>query len=60
METNDETVMMTAQEVAEQLQVKIGKAYSLIREWNEELQAQGKLTIRGRINREYFRRKTEI
>ena len=60
MDKKDESVMMTAQEVAEQLQVKEGKAYKLIREWNEELKAKGKLTIRGRINREYFYQKTSI
>lgn len=53
----EERVMMTAEEVAEELQIKKGMAYKLIREWNEELKARGKLTIRGRINREYFKQK---
>lgn len=60
MDKTEEPIMMKVDEVAELLQVKKGKAYDLIREWNEELQAKGKLTIRGRINREFFRQKTSI
>lgn len=52
--------MMTAAEVAAALGVKIGKAYHLIRIWNAELEAQGKLTIRGKVNRKYFERKLEV
>ena len=52
--------MMDADEVAAELMVKKGKAYQLIREWNGELRAKGKLTIRGRINREYFKQKVSI
>ena len=60
MDKPEEPIMMKVDEVAALLQVKKGKAYDLIREWNEELQAKGKLTIRGRVNREFFRQKTSI
>ncbi len=56
----DGRYMMSAGEVAAALGIKIGMAYKLIREWNKELDAQGKLTIRGRINRKYFEKKMEV
>lgn len=56
----EEKYMLTAGEVAKLLDVKIGKAYQLIRQWNAELEAMGKLTIRGKINRKFFERKLEI
>ncbi len=52
--------MMTAAEVAAALGVKMGMAYKLIRVWNQELAAQGKLTIRGKVNRKYFESKLHI
>lgn len=52
--------MITAQEVADRLGVKIGKAYKLIRAMNEELKAMGKLTVRGKTNRRYFEKKLEV
>ncbi len=51
---------MSAGEVASALGCKIGLAYKLIRQWNEELKAAGKLTIRGKINRKFFERKLEV
>ena len=53
----EESVMMNADQVAATLLVSKCQAYKLIREWNKELQAQGKLTIRGRVIREYFKQK---
>ncbi len=52
--------MMNAQEVAAALGVKIGTAYKLIRQWNEELEARGKLVIRGKVNRKFFEMKMEV
>lgn len=52
--------MMTANEVANALGCKIGLAYKLIRQWNAELEAMGKLTIRGKINKKYFEMKMEV
>ncbi len=56
----DRRYMMNAAEVAAALGVKMGMAYKLIRQWNAELAAQGKLTIRGKINRKYFEMKLEV
>lgn len=52
--------MLNAGEVANLLGIKIGKAYQLIRRWNSELDRQGKLTLRGKINRKYFEKKLEV
>ena len=57
---SEERYMLTANEVATKLGIRISYAYKLIRQWNEELAAQGKLTIRGKINRKYFERKLEV
>ncbi len=56
----NERYMMSAGEVAAALGCKIGLAYKLIRQWNEELKAQGKLTIRGKVNRRYFLKQIEV
>lgn len=47
-------VLIGAQEVAAILGVKIGCAYKVIRQLNAQLEAQGKITIRGRINRSFL------
>ena len=52
--------MMDAPEFAAALGIKKGMAYRLIRQWNEELKAMGKLTIRGKVNRKYFESKMEV
>lgn len=41
-------------EVAEELQVSIPYAYKIIKMLNDELKAQGFMTISGRVSREYF------
>ncbi len=46
--------ILTAEQVATLCKVKIGKAYQIIRELNEELKKEGYITIRGRINKEYL------
>ena len=56
---NVERYYLNANEVAEALGVKIGLAYKLIRQWNQELQEQGKLVIRGKVNKQYFLKKME-
>jgi len=57
---SEEKYMLSAGEVAKLLGVKTCMAYKLIRQWNAELAAQGKLTIRGKINKKYFERKLEV
>ena len=56
----EERYFLTAEEVSIAIGCKIGLAYKLIRQWNEELKKQGRLTIRGKINKQYFLRKMEV
>lgn len=48
---------VTAKEVAEIMGVSEGKAYSVIRELNAQLKAQGYITIAGKVNRTFFEEK---
>lgn len=48
---------LTAREVAEILGVSQGKAYSVIRELNNQLKARGYITISGKVNRTFFEEK---
>ena len=54
MTNNNEKLMLTAEDVAEILQVKESCAYRIIRPMNNEVAAMGQLVIRGRVNRHYF------
>ena len=49
--------VMTAQEVAEVLDISATSAYKLIRELNDELRRRGYITVRGRVSRAYFNEK---
>lgn len=51
---SESKVMLTADDVAELLEIKRSRAYAIIRQLNAELKAQGKLVLRGRVNRQYF------
>lgn len=51
---------VSANEVAEILQVSISTAYRIIREMNAELEEQGKITLSGKVSRRYFEEKTYI
>lgn len=57
---NNEKNMLTAADVAEILQIKPSRAYSIIRQMNAELTKKGKLVLRGRVNRRYFEEKISI
>ena len=46
--------MLRVKEVAEELQVSVPYAYKIIKMLNDELKAQGFMTISGRVSREYF------
>ena len=48
---------ITAKEIAETLGISTGKAYSIIRDLNADLQAKGYLTISGKCSRAYFNEK---
>lgn len=45
---------MRVDEVADELEVSVAYAYKVIRKLNEELESKGYLTVKSRVNREYF------
>lgn len=49
-----ENKFIRVEEVAQELCVSKPYAYKLIKRLNEELKAQGFITIAGRVNRQYF------
>ena len=49
-----EKYYLTVDDVATMLNVSRAKAYQIIRLLNKQLEEQGKITIRGRVNRKYF------
>ena len=48
------SVFMDMQEVKEILGISKNSAYQLIQQLNEQMQAEGFLALRGRVNRKYF------
>ena len=52
-----EKSFMTVEEVAAELRVSKSKAYQIVRELNAELQKQGYLSVAGRVNATFFRKK---
>lgn len=53
----EQGVFITAQEVAELLVISKSKAYTIVRELNEELSAKGFITVAGRVSRKFFEEK---
>lgn len=53
----EDKTFMTVEQMAKELAVSESYAYKVIRELNEELKKQGYVTIRGRINANYFKKK---
>ena len=47
-------IYITANELAEMLDVSVGHAYKLIRKLNQELEKEGFLVIAGKVPRRYF------
>ena len=45
---------LTAQDVMEMLDVSLSYAYKLIQRLNAELEAEGFVTIKGRVSMQYF------
>lgn len=56
-DTIQETGFLTPEDVMSILQVKKAKAYDIIRALNKELSSMGYITIRGRVDANYFRKK---
>ncbi len=50
-----EKKFMRVDEVAQELEISVPYAYKIIKQLNDELKAQGFITISGRVNRAYFR-----
>ena len=48
---------MTVEEVAAELGVSKSYAYKIVKQLNDELQKLGHLTVAGRVNTNYFRKK---
>ena len=48
---------MSVEEVMAEVGVGKNTAYQIIKQLNAELEARGKLTFRGRVNRRYFEEK---
>ena len=48
---------MTVEEVANELGVSKSYAYKLVRQLNDEMEALGYITVRGRVDANYFRKK---
>lgn len=55
-----EKIMLSAKDVSNLLGIKLYLSYKIIRDANEELKKAGKLTIRGRINKEYLLKKLDV
>ena len=55
-----ESRFMKAQDVADTLSVSISSAYRIIKQLNNELNEQGKITVPGKISKRYFEEKTYI
>ncbi len=54
----EETHFLTVTEAAQLLHISKSHAYKVIHRLNQELKAQGVLTIAGRINRSYLLERT--
>lgn len=53
----EQGVFITAQEVAELIGISKSKAYTIVRELNEELSAKGFITVAGKVSRKFFEEK---
>lgn len=51
---------LTAPDVAEVLGCSVSKAYMVIKELNNELKAQGKIVIAGKVSKRFFETKVEM
>ncbi len=49
-----ESLLMTADEVAKELNVSKNYAYKVIRRMNEEMREKGYYTVARKVNRKYF------
>lgn len=50
-----EKAFLTVEEVAEEMSVSKSYAYKIVRQLNREMEQLGWITVRGRVNANYFR-----
>lgn len=53
----EHSYMMNAEEVAKMLEISKAHAYKIIRQFNEELEQQGYLTVAGKVPRTFLEKK---
>ncbi len=54
---NESKQFLRAAEVAKMLDISLAMAYRIIRQLNDELKAEGYITVAGRVNRKYLEKK---
>lgn len=54
-----DTLFMTADEVAKELNISKAYAYKVIQRMNKELDDMGYYTVSGKVNRKYFMKKVD-
>ncbi|MBQ6488807.1 MAG: LysR family transcriptional regulator [Solobacterium sp.] len=54
-----DTLLMTADEVAKEMNVSKAYAYKVIQRMNAELVEMGYYTVSGKVNRKYFMKKVD-
>jgi hypothetical protein len=59
-EAHMDTLFMTVDEVAREMNVSKAYAYKIIQRLNRELQELGYLTVSGKVNRKFFMKKSEL
>ena len=52
--TYSDPILIGVDDVCKILNIKRSRAYGVIRQLNDKLKAQGKITIAGRINKKYL------
>lgn len=52
-----DTLFMSADEVAKEMNVSRAYAYKIIQQLNKEMQDMGYITVSGKVNRKYFMKK---
>lgn len=50
-------IFITADELSKMMEISKGHAYKIIHRLNEELQADGYITVSGRVPRKYFEKR---
>ncbi len=53
----DNTLFVSASEMAEYLEISRAQAYKIIRKLNEQLEKEGYMTLTGKVSRRYFEEK---